>query len=83
MQDDESYSKEIARLLPYCMSAMEERAGSIVVTFLPAVKFEEDLVGETHQDTHQVTMQDDEVYSKEIARLLPYCMTSISRKGVP
>ena len=63
----------------------EERAGSIVITFRPAVEFEEDLGGttpvtaqDTDQDTAQDTMHD--VVTSELARMLPYCVSPISRK---
>ena len=60
----------------------EERAGSVVITFLPAVEFEEDFGGQTHQ----YTMQDPDQYpvhvNAEIARLLSFCMAPISRKDL-
>lgn len=60
----------------------EERAGSVVITFLPAMEFDTDLGGQTAQDTMQDTMQDTVYVSTEIARLLPYCRAPISRKDL-
>ncbi|HEY3376229.1 MAG TPA: transcriptional regulator, partial [Armatimonadota bacterium] len=55
--------------------------GSIVITFRPAVEFEEDLGSTppvTAQDTDQDTAHD--VVTSELARMLPYCVSPISRK---
>ena len=58
----------------------EVRAGSVVITFLPAVEFDEGFGGQTHQYTVQDTVQDKETHSNKIARMLPYYTTPISRK---
>ena len=64
----------------------EERAGSIVITFRPAMEFELDLGGQTTpvtvQDTIQDTDQDPIRVSAEIARMLPICKAPISRKDL-
>ena len=64
----------------------EERAGSIVITFRPAMAFETDLGRQTSQDTDQDTIQDtdqDPIHvSTEIARMLFFCTALISRKAL-